>query len=158
MRLARLRAVNTITKGLLTGAIAASLLAFAAGCRGEPSEVPATTQATAAPRHIDPDLDQRLPAGLTVEMVVEGRDLFDRTCIACHGPGGEGTQLGPSLRDEEWIHGDGSYPFVLGIVRDGVEHPKRYPVPMPALGGGDFTREEIAAVAAYAFALRLGVR
>jgi mono/diheme cytochrome c family protein len=158
MRLARLRVVNTITKGLLTGTIAGALLAFAASCRGEPADVPATTRATAAPRHIDPDLGQRLPAGLTVEMVVEGRDLFDGSCIACHGPGGEGTQLAPSIRDEEWIHGDGSYSFVLGIVRDGVDRPKRYPVPMPGMGGADFTGEEIAAVAAYAFALRLGVR
>jgi mono/diheme cytochrome c family protein len=86
-------------------------------------------------------------------MVEEGERLYATACIACHGPGGNGTQLGPSHRDEEWIHVDGSLESMMELIRAGVPSPKEHPVPMPPLGGGDFDDEQVRALAAYVYSL-----
>ena len=36
-----------------------------------------------------------------------GKDIFDKNCVACHGPLGEGNTIGPNMTDEYWIHGGG---------------------------------------------------
>jgi mono/diheme cytochrome c family protein len=137
--------------------LACGFLPLVSGCRDD-AEAPAVTRETAAPARIDPAIAARLPPGVTLDMVEEGREHFNRTCIACHGPGGEGTQLGPPLRDERWLHVDGSFSSIVEVVRQGVENPREYAIPMPVLGGGGFSEEELRAVASYTYALRFGAR
>lgn len=130
-----------------------------AGC--ERGEAPAvdndagdTAQAAPSPS-LDPALASRLPEGVEFAAAEEGRRLFD-VCATCHGFGGEGTALGPSLRDDEWIHGTGRVEEIAAVIRDGVPEPEEFPVPMPPLGGGDFDRTQVNALAAYVALLATG--
>ena len=93
------------------------------------------------------------PSGVTQEMVVEGPQLYGTICTACHGPGGTGTAAGPSLTDQNWLHIGGGYDEIVGIIQTGVPSPVQYPAPMPPLGGGNFTPDQVRAIAAYIFAL-----
>lgn len=61
--------------------------------------------------------------------------------------------MAPDLSDGTWLNVDGSFAAVVGIVRSGVPQPKRYPASMPAKGGGQFTSEQVCAVAAYVYGL-----
>lgn len=94
-----------------------------------------------------------LPGGVTGAMAAEGRRLFSETCVVCHGPDARGTQLGPSLVDDEWIHVSGEYGEILRLIREGVPEPEEHPVPMPPLGGGAYTEAEVRALAAYVYSL-----
>jgi cytochrome c oxidase cbb3-type subunit III len=38
--------------------------------------------------------------------LAQGKDIFMKNCVACHGPLGQGL-VGPNLTDEFWIHGGG---------------------------------------------------
>jgi mono/diheme cytochrome c family protein len=84
-------------------------------------------------------------------LVDEGRSVFtgSGSCFACHGSDAQGTSVAPNLTDDAWLDIDGSYGAVAGLVRGGVPHPKRYPAPMPADGGGTLSAEQVCAVAAY---------
>jgi mono/diheme cytochrome c family protein len=76
-------------------------------------------------------------------------------CYVCHGPAGKGVAgIGPNLTDQEWLHGDGTRPFLEKIVTEGVAKPKKVAAPMPPKGGGQLTEAQIKAVAAYVFTLR----
>lgn len=75
------------------------------------------------------------------------------TCAACHGQSGAGGQIGPNLTDAEWLHGDGSNEFIVGIVTNGVPIAKKSPGMMPPKGGAPLTPEQIRAVAAYVYSL-----
>jgi len=90
-----------------------------------------------------------LPPGVTREAGEQGRELYLKACVMCHGENGGGTALGPSLTDRTWIEGNGSFDEIIAVTRDGVETPKEFPVPMPPRGDGSFTDEQIRAVAAY---------
>lgn len=94
-----------------------------------------------------------LPAGVTPAMAAQARKLYGETCMVCHGPDAAGTQLGPSLRDEEWLEGSGQLPELVRVIREGVPQPQQYPVPMPPYGGGGYTDEEVGALAAYVYSL-----
>lgn len=113
-----------------------------------PPSTDATEPAAAALR-ASPRPSRPLPAGVTPAMVAEGEELFATTCVACHGPDGAGTQLGPSLQDTAWIHADGSVAQVVRLIHSGVAQPEEYPVPMPPRGGGAFSDTQIRALAAY---------
>lgn len=72
-----------------------------------------------------------------------GRDIYVRTCAACHGPDGEGyanqykaPALGPT--EHAWHHPDGQ---IQRLIRDGG-------AVMPALGD-QLSPEEIVAVITY---------
>lgn len=96
-----------------------------------------------------------LPEGITARHLAKGRELFT-SCVVCHGEDGAGTQLAPSLRDDEWIHGGGGFEEILRIVRQGVADPVEFPVPMPVRGGAGFSEEELLSVAAYTYGLSRG--
>ncbi len=147
-------------KAELFAVVAALALASAplAGC-GRDGETEAGGKAKSAAR-AEPDdsaLPQAsgapLPAGVTAAMVAEGRKQFGTTCVVCHGPDARGTQLGPSLRDGEWLNVSGDYLEILRLVQDGVPEPRQHPVPMPPRGGGAFSEEQLRAVAAYVFSM-----
>jgi mono/diheme cytochrome c family protein len=95
-----------------------------------------------------------LPAGVTAEMVQQGQQLFGTVCVACHGQAGAGTQLGPALNDAEWINVTaGEIDEVVNVIRTGVAQPRQFPNPMPPMGGGNFTDEQLRALAAYVYSI-----
>ena len=93
------------------------------------------------------------PAGATAEMVTAGQATFGTICVACHGPDAKGTQLAPNLTDAEWIKVDGPYAAIQGVVKTGVPTPKTHPAPMPPMGGGSLTDDQVKAVSAYVWSL-----
>jgi cytochrome c oxidase cbb3-type subunit 3 len=54
-----------------------------------------------------PILDDAALAALSKDpaAVERGRAVYAQTCLACHGPDGQGV-VGPNLTDDAWIHGD----------------------------------------------------
>lgn len=52
------------------------------------------------------------------EAATAGQQVYDQNCFPCHGTQLEGG-IGPSLVDEEWIHGSGSADIVR-TIREGV--------------------------------------
>lgn len=103
---------------------------------------------------------QELPQGVTQEMVQEGRAVFtgDGFCYTCHGNQGRGMQgLGADLTDADWLHGDGSYSYIVRRVQQGVSaNASTSGVPMPPRGGARLTDAEVRAVAAYVWSLSRG--
>ena len=81
-----------------------------------------------------------------------GRSAFERSCAACHGIGGVGTEQGPPFLHEVYEpshHADGA--FVLA-VRNGVRaHHWGFGDMPPQEGVSD---EEIAAIVAYVRAIQ----
>jgi mono/diheme cytochrome c family protein len=134
--------------GLIAGALLVALGCGDRGPRDEPGQVAEAPEA----EEVDPEVVARLPEGVTLDQVREGQRNFT-VCVVCHGPDGRGTQLGPSLRDGQWIHIDGEPAQIEQIIRTGVAEPEQHPVPMPVMGGGDFTEEQLRALALYVYAL-----
>lgn len=92
------------------------------------------------------------------QVIALGKSVFEgrtagATCFTCHGQDAKGTQLAPNLTDAQWLHGDGSYNFIVNTVTSGVSTPKQYPAPMPPMGGASLTSEQVEAVAAYVYSL-----
>ena len=52
------------------------------------------------------------------EAIAAGREIFQGTCMPCHGAQGQGG-IGPNLTDEYWLHGN-SYPQIVGVITEGV--------------------------------------
>ena len=74
-------------------------------------------------------------------------------CLSCHGLDGKGLDgLGPNLKDDQWLHGDGSIPFIQRMIIEGVARPTASPVVMPAFAT-TLTPEEVYRIAAYAYTL-----
>jgi mono/diheme cytochrome c family protein len=98
------------------------------------------------------------PPGPTLVLLADsaaGAGLFrvKGKCLACHGAAGMGLSgLGPNLRDEEWLHGDGSFEFILRTITNGIARPAVAPIVMPA-AGETLTPEETYRVAAYVYTL-----
>lgn len=80
-----------------------------------------------------------------------GKDLFTggALCYTCHGEDATGTVLGPDLRDDVWLHGDGSVASIRQIIVEGVENPVEYPGAMPPEGGANLTNEQIELLAQF---------
>ncbi|CAN5706646.1 hypothetical protein BH23GEM8_BH23GEM8_13360 [soil metagenome] len=97
---------------------------------------------------LDSAMAAHLPPGATFEQAQAGHRLFT-VCTVCHGPAAEGTQLGPSFVDGEWIAVEPDVGQIAEIIRTGVPRPAEYPVPMPPHGGGDFDDDELRALAVY---------
>lgn len=78
-------------------------------------------------------------------------------CFSCHGANAKGMKkIAPDLTDATWIHGDGSYAFIVSTVEQGVPKPKDAAAPMPPKGGANLTADQVHAVAAYVWNLRNG--
>lgn len=96
----------------------------------------------------------QLPQGVTQEMVAAGDETFNgSTCFSCHGADGAGGPLAPTLNDSEWLHIDGSYDAIVGIINSGVPTPQQFPAPMPPQGGASLTEEQVRELAAYVYAI-----
>jgi mono/diheme cytochrome c family protein len=99
-----------------------------------------------------------LPPGVTPALVQEGQVLYSSSglCFACHGPTGRGVPgAGPDLSDGDWLHGDGSFDFLLGRILGGVSatESKSGAIMLPK-GGSQITDDQAKAVAAYVWSLR----
>jgi len=116
------------------------------------------------PEGTDPDAgnavaaNSRLPPGATAVMVALGARVFrgevsGAGCTGCHGTDGGGTPLGPTLGAHRWLWSDGSYSGIRQTIAAGVAAPKKFRSPMPAMGGGELSDDEVAAVAAYVWSL-----
>ena len=74
------------------------------------------------------------------------------TCTGCHGLNAKGTPLGPDLTSGKWLWG-GDLAAISRVISDGVPSPKEYRGVMPPLGGAQLSPSDVAAVAAYVWAL-----
>jgi mono/diheme cytochrome c family protein len=95
----------------------------------------------------------QLPQGVSADQGNQGRTLYRANCVMCHGEGGEGTQLGPSLVDNEWSRGTGTFEEIIQVVTEGAPATEQFGVPMPPRGNGALTDAQIRAVSAYAYSL-----
>jgi mono/diheme cytochrome c family protein len=84
-----------------------------------------------------------------------GKAIFEGkgNCFSCHGRDAKGTPLGPDLTDGEWLNGSGTVAGIADVVRSGVARPKKYPAPMPPMGGARLSGPEIEAVSKYVYDL-----
>ena len=99
-----------------------------------------------------------VPKGATSAMVALGDRIYHgevggASCAGCHGANATGSPLGPGLTSKKWLWSDGSYAGILKTIREGVASPKEYRSPMPPMGGAQLTSDQLAAVAAYVWAL-----
>ena len=127
----------------------------AAACGDRDAAAPGEEVADTAVQaeRLDPGLAALLPPGSTFEEAEEGQRLF-LVCTVCHGLDGGGTALGPSLRAGEWIHLDTiDVPRIAALVREGIDRPREYPIPMPAQGGGEFDEGQLRSLATYVYLL-----
>ena len=99
-----------------------------------------------------------VPAGATRAMVALGDRIYHgqvggASCTGCHGANAAGSPLGPNLTSGKWLWSDGSYAGISKTIREGVPQPKEYRSPMPPMGGAQLTPDQLAALAAYVWAL-----
>lgn len=114
-----------------------------------PAVTPGTTVGATAARI----MATNLPPGVTQAMVDQGQDQFGTVCSSCHGQGGVGSPAGPALNDAQWLNITGQYPEIITIINNGVPAPRQFPGVMPPRGGGSFDDQQVAAIAAYVYAL-----
>lgn len=79
--------------------------------------------------------------------LAQGRTNFESKCASCHLKDGGG-QTGPNLTDDFWVNGDGTTPFLVRTLQDGVADKG-----MPAWED-KFRPEELLAIASYVRSLR----
>jgi glucose/arabinose dehydrogenase/mono/diheme cytochrome c family protein len=99
-----------------------------------------------------------LPPGATREQIALGDRIFHGlaaggTCSGCHGSDARGGPQAPSLISGRFFMGDGSLEEITAIITTGVPRPHDYEVPMPPRGGAQLTDADVAAVAAYVWAI-----
>ena len=99
-----------------------------------------------------------VPPGATREQVVLGDSIFHGkaaggTCSGCHGSDAAGSPQAPSLVSGHFFVSDGSLGAIVATINDGVPKPHDYEVPMPPKGGAPLTKDDVAAVAAYVWAI-----
>ena len=98
-------------------------------------------------------------AAITPALIARGDSVYHGqvaggTCSACYGDEGKGNEaLAPGFTSGRWLGGDGSYPFIVRVVAQGVAKPKQGQVTMPPNGGAQLTPLDVRAVAAYVYSL-----
>ncbi len=146
--------------------LALGLVTFVACSGGEAGGQEAESEAAAeAPSAETPmaeggemQQEMELPEGVTMEMVNQGKEIYASAglCSVCHGAEGEGG-VGANLKDDEWLHSDGSYEGVVQTVMSGVDAGESSNgTPMAERGGSGITDEQVRAVAAYVWTLGRG--
>jgi mono/diheme cytochrome c family protein len=100
----------------------------------------------------------RPPPSAIGQEVALGERIFhgeaaNGTCSGCHGSDAGGTSVGPSLSNGIYVWGDGSLPAITKTITTGVPRPRNYTGVMPPKGGADLSEREVAAVAAYVWAV-----
>ena len=96
------------------------------------------------------------PAGVTDSSIAWGRHLFhgSANCAACHGDDAEGTRDGPALTGALWLHGPGTYEWLVEQIKLGIPaHETWTRKPMPMRGWTNMPDEDVRAVAAYVWSI-----
>jgi mono/diheme cytochrome c family protein len=135
------------------------VLSVLAGCDvlpGEREPAPEPDSPAEARDDLPTGLAAHLPEGVTEAEVAEGERLFVEVgCHVCHGEEGEGTQLGPSLTDGEWLAIGGEPEEIARVIVEGVPRPREHPTAMPP-AGALLGEDEVRSLAAYVYALSRG--
>jgi len=102
--------------------------------------------------------DLPTPPGATAEQVARGDRIYhgqlsNGTCTGCHGSDGGGSTVGPALNTSQRLWSDGSLAGISAVIEKGVAKPKRYQGVMPPMGGSPLSKQDLAAVSAYVWAL-----
>jgi glucose/arabinose dehydrogenase/cytochrome c5 len=127
-----------------------------------PKQQAAASPDALPPEAIHPDSGNApklpVPPGATQAQVDLGEKVFSgevagATCAGCHGTGGIGTPVGPNLTSGKWLWGDGSLASLTSTIENGVETPKQHPGAMPPMGGVELSKDDLAAVSAYVWAI-----
>jgi glucose/arabinose dehydrogenase/cytochrome c5 len=127
-----------------------------------PKQTAAGSPGALPPEGIHPDAGGApklpVPEGATQAQVDLGAKVFagevaGATCAGCHGTGGIGTPVGPDLTTGKWLWGDGSLKSITDTITNGVPEPKQHPGAMPPMGGVELSKDDVAAVSAYVWAL-----
>jgi glucose/arabinose dehydrogenase/mono/diheme cytochrome c family protein len=145
---------RVVYKGPPNAGIAPAPASIAASSRGEP-EPPEGINPNAG----QPDLASLpVPPGATKDQVALGERIFHGevdggTCSGCHGANAKGTSVGPDLTAAKWIWGDGSLASITQTITNGVPNPKMSTGLMPPRGGANLSDADVAAVAAYVWAI-----
>ena len=78
----------------------------------------------------------------TAELLTEGKVIFVKNCVSCHGPEAQGASIGPNLTDEYWIH-KGGIKDIFKTITNGVQEKGMIP------WGQQLSNAQIAAVATF---------
>jgi mono/diheme cytochrome c family protein len=96
------------------------------------------------------------PAAVTDSAVAWGKALFhgSANCSACHGVEGSGTDVGPPLTGGLWLHGPGTYEWLVDQIRRGIPaHSSMSGLAMPMRGWSLMSDYDVSAVAAYVWSI-----
>lgn len=98
-----------------------------------------------------------LPAGMTVDMLVEGDRLFHSRggCFACHGAEAQGLPSAGDGITNSLFYARHEWKSIDSVITVGIPDAlTRSPIAMPARGArGDLTPDEIHLLAAYVWAI-----
>ena len=87
------------------------------------------------------------PASENMAQINQGKSLFSRNCMRCHGPEAKGTRIGPPLVHKYYEpshHGDGA--FFLAVTRGVKSHHWKFGDMAPVPG---VAPEEVALIVQY---------
>ena len=87
------------------------------------------------------------PASQDMTLINQGKSLFSRNCMRCHGPEAKGTRIGPPLVHKYYEpshHGDGA--FFLAVTRGVKSHHWKFGDMQPVPG---VAPEEVALIVQY---------
>jgi mono/diheme cytochrome c family protein len=96
------------------------------------------------------------PEGVTDSSIAWGKQLFhgSANCAGCHGRDAGGTDEGPALTGALWLHGPGTYSWLVEQINRGLPaHETWTGKPMPMRGWSNMPDEDVRAVAAYVWAI-----
>jgi mono/diheme cytochrome c family protein len=96
------------------------------------------------------------PAGVTDSSIAWGRELFhgSANCVGCHGADGRGSDEGPALTGALWLHGPGTYEWLVEQIKRGIPaHHTWTGKPMPMRGWSNIPDDDVRAVAAYVWSI-----
>jgi len=96
------------------------------------------------------------PAGVTDSAIAWGNALYhgSANCAACHGAQGGGTDEGPALTGGLWLHGPGTYEWLVEQIKTGIPaHRTMTGKPMPMRGWVPMNDQDVQAVAAYVWSI-----
>ncbi|HEU4647701.1 MAG TPA: cytochrome c [Gemmatimonadales bacterium] len=102
------------------------------------------------------DTSTTRPAGVTDSAIAWGRALFhgSANCSACHGKAGSGTDAAPPLTGALWMHGPGTYEWLVEQIRQGIPaHHSVSGLAMPMRGWSNMNDDDVRAVAAYVWSI-----
>lgn len=96
------------------------------------------------------------PEGVTDSSIAWGRQLFhgSANCASCHGLEARGTDEGPALSGALWLHGPGTYEWLVEQITQGISaHNTWTGKPMPMRGWSNMPDGDVRAVAAYVWSI-----